>query len=116
MDSTAAIEALKALAQETRLAAYRALAGERDGMAAGELACKLGVPQNTLSAHLAILAHAGLADGERRSRSVIYKASLARLEALMVFLAQDCCGGKPALCIPFLGELNSLTQNKGCRR
>jgi ArsR family transcriptional regulator len=114
MDSEAAIEALKALAQDTRLAAYRALVGERDGEAAGDLARKLGVPQNTLSAHLAILSHAGLVDSERQSRSVIYRASLARLEELMVFLAQDCCGGNPALCVPFLNKLNSLTEKKDC--
>ena len=114
MDSAAAIEGLKALAQDTRLAAYRALVGEKDGVAAGDLAGRLGVPQNTLSAHLAILANAGLVESERQSRSVIYRASLARLEELMVFLAQDCCGGNPALCIPFLSKLYTLTEKKDC--
>jgi ArsR family transcriptional regulator, arsenate/arsenite/antimonite-responsive transcriptional repressor len=114
MDSAAAIEALKALAQDTRLAAYRALAGEKDGVAAGDLAGRLGVPQNTLSTHLAILANAGLVESERQSRSVIYRANLGRLEELMVFLAQDCCGGNPALCIPFLSKLNTLTEKKDC--
>jgi DNA-binding transcriptional ArsR family regulator len=114
MDSTTAVNALKALAQETRLAAYRALVGERDGLAAGGLAGKLGVPQNTLSAHLAVLAQAGLVDSERQSRSIIYRASLARLEELMVFLAQDCCGGNPALCVPFLNKLSLLTEKKDC--
>jgi ArsR family transcriptional regulator len=114
MDSAAAIDALKALAQDTRLAAYQALVGEKDGVAAGDLAEKLGVPQNTLSTHLAILANAGLVESERQSRSVIYRASLGRLEELMVFLAQDCCGGNPALCIPFLSKLNTLTEKKDC--
>ena len=114
MESTAAIDALKALAQDTRLAAYRALVGERDGMAAGDLARQLMVPQNTLSAHLAILAAAGLVDSEKHGRSIIYKASLARLEELMLFLAQDCCGGSPALCLPFLDKLTSHNEKKGC--
>jgi len=63
-----------ALGQETRLAAFRRMkdAGSA-GIPAGELARSLGVPHNTLSAHLAILVNAGLAVSERQSRSIIYR-------------------------------------------
>jgi DNA-binding transcriptional ArsR family regulator len=115
MDSSQAIALLKALAQNTRLAAYRALVGERDGVAAGALARRLGVPQNTLSSHLAILAESGLVDSERQARSIIYRASIKRLEELTLFLARDCCGGNPALCMPFLMHSGSVTQNRDCR-
>ncbi len=106
MDDEATILALAALAQPTRLDAFRLLvAHEPDGIAAGELAQLLDVPQNTLSSHLAILSHAGLVRGERQSRSIIYRADLAQLRATMLFLVQDCCGGRPELCAPLIAEL-----------
>ncbi|MBP1807759.1 DNA-binding transcriptional ArsR family regulator [Rubellimicrobium aerolatum] len=78
---------------------------EPDGLPAGELARALGVPANTLSAHLAILSHAGLVAGERDGRSVIYRARLERVRALTLFLLKDCCGGREELCAPLLAEL-----------
>ena len=68
---------LSALSQATRLQTFRLLVSrEPDGVPAGELARLIGVPQNTMSAHLSILANAGLVSGERRSRSIIYRADL----------------------------------------
>jgi ArsR family transcriptional regulator, arsenate/arsenite/antimonite-responsive transcriptional repressor len=84
MDNLEAIAALAALAQPTRLDTFRLLVcREPDGVPAGELARLMEVPQNTMSAHLAVLAHAGLVKGERQSRSIIYRANLAcaRMEA-----------------------------------
>ena len=105
MDSTVAIAALAALAQSTRLETFRLLVSrEPDGVAAGELARLLAIPQNTMSAHLAVLTRAGLVDGERRSRSIIYRANLARLCDLTRFLVQDCCGGRPELCAALLAD------------
>ncbi len=110
MDSTVAIGALAALAQNTRMEAFRLLASrEPDGAPAGELARLLAVPQNTMSAHLAVLARAGLARSERRSRSIIYRADLERLRDVMLFLAKDCCGGRPELCGPLLADILSLS-------
>ena len=101
MESSNAIAALAALAQPTRLAAFRALVKHVPaGLAAGDLARLLDVPQNTLSAHLAALSRAGLVIGERRSRSIVYRADLAALNALTRFLIEDCCGGHPQLCEP----------------
>jgi ArsR family transcriptional regulator len=107
MDSTEAIAALAALAQSTRLETFRLLVErEPDGVAAGEVARLLATPQNTMSAHLAVLARAGLVIGERRSRSIIYRADLARFRDVVQFLVQDCCGGRPELCGPLLAGLS----------
>jgi len=106
MDNIEAIALLAALAQTTRLDAFRLLvAREPEGVAAGELARLMAVPQNTMSAHLSILAHAGLVSGERRSRSIIYRANLARLRELSLFLVKDCCGGRPEVCAPLVADL-----------
>ncbi|MFZ5748161.1 MAG: ArsR/SmtB family transcription factor [Pseudomonadota bacterium] len=107
MENESAIAALGALAQETRLDAFRLLVRhEPDGMAAGEIARQLGVPQNTLSAHLGVLARAGLVRSERRSRSILYRADLDGLRAMTLFLLKDCCGGNADLCGPLIAELS----------
>lgn len=107
MDKEAAILALAALAQSTRLDAFRALiASEPDGLAVGRLADLLAVPQNTLSSHLNVLSHAGLVRGERRSRSIIYRAEIERLREVTLYLIKDCCGGRPELCEPLVAELS----------
>lgn len=106
MDETRTIDALSALAQPTRLDAFRRLvAAEPEGIAAGELARLLTVPQNTLSTHLTILARAGLVTSERRGRSVIYRAGVETLREMVLFLLKDCCDGRPEICIPLAAEL-----------
>ena len=106
MDSSAAILALGALAQATRLDTFRLLVRhEPDGLAAGEIARQLDIPQNTMSAHLATLARAGLVRFERQSRTIIYRAEMLGLRELMLFLAKDCCGGRPELCTPLIADL-----------
>lgn len=93
MDKKDALDALAALAQDTRLDAFRLLVRhEPDGLAAGELAARLDVPQNTLSSHLAILARAGLVRSQRQGRSVIYRADIDWTGALSLYLIEDCCG------------------------
>ena len=106
MDSTQAIDALSALAQPTRLDTFRLLVRhEPAGVAVGELARLIAVPQNTMSSHLAILARAGLARGERHSRTIVYRADLARLRDVTLYLLKDCCGGRPELCAPLIADL-----------
>ncbi len=101
-----AIVALAALAQSTRLETFRLLVRhEPGGLAAGDLADQLDVPQNTLSAHLSTLARAGLVTSQRQSRSIIYRASLDRIREIVTFLLTDCCGGNEALCAPLLHAL-----------
>lgn len=108
MDTEAAIGALGALSQSTRLETFRLLVRhEPDGLPAGEIARQLDVPQNTMSAHLAILTRAGLATAERHSRSIVYRAQLERLRALTLYLVKDCCGGNAELCAPLIAELTA---------
>jgi len=106
MDENKTIAALAALAQPTRLQTFRLLVErEPDGIAAGDLARALGVPQNTMSAHLTILSNAGLVSGERQSRSIIYRANLEGLRSTILYLLQDCCGGNVRLCAPLIADL-----------
>jgi DNA-binding transcriptional ArsR family regulator len=89
-----AIEALGALAQEHRLALFRLLvqAGDK-GLAAGAIAEKLGVPNSSLSFHLAQLRNAGLILQERQHRSLIYRANYRAMNALVDYLMENCCAG-----------------------
>ena len=93
MKSTSAIDALGALAQEHRLALFRLLvqAGET-GMSAGAIADALGVPNSSLSFHLAQLRTAGLILQERQHRSLIYRANYPAMNALVAYLMENCCG------------------------
>ncbi|HYI63682.1 MAG TPA: metalloregulator ArsR/SmtB family transcription factor [Allosphingosinicella sp.] len=99
MDAAHAVSALGALAQEHRLALFRLLvqAGQ-GGMAAGAVAGALGVPNSSLSFHLAQLSRAGLIRQERRSRSLIYSADYGAMNALLGYLMENCCAG--AGCAP----------------
>jgi DNA-binding transcriptional ArsR family regulator len=101
MESELAIKRLSALAQEGRLAVFKLLvkAGP-DGIAAGEIARALDLPPNTLSAQLTILTNAGLAASRRAGRSIIYSANYDGMNALLVYLMEDCCQGRPELCCP----------------
>ncbi|TPE49261.1 ArsR/SmtB family transcription factor [Amaricoccus solimangrovi] len=106
MDESATIAALAALAQPTRLRTFRLLVGkEPGGLPAGELARLIDVPQNTMSAHLATLTRAGLVSGERRGRSIVYRADLGNFGAVMLYLLRDCCGGNASLCAPLVSDL-----------
>ncbi|MGV1015082.1 MAG: ArsR/SmtB family transcription factor [Methyloceanibacter sp.] len=103
MDISTAVDALGALAQESRLKVFRLLlrAGP-EGMAAGDIARKLAVPHNTMSAHLAILTRAKLVIARKEGRSVIYAPNLEGTRALLTFLIEDCCRGKPDICAPLI--------------
>jgi len=105
MDISRAIEGLSALAQESRLKVFRLLVQHGpDGMAAGELARVLKVPHNTMSTHLAILCRAGLVRSRKESRSIIYALDVKGTRALLTFLVQDCCRGKPHVCQPLIAS------------
>lgn len=101
MDAPRALDSFAALSQATRLEAFRLLVRhEPEGLAAGEIARALEVPHNTLSSHLAVLARAGWVESERHSRSIIYRANLRHMQAVLEFLASDCCAGHPEVCLP----------------
>lgn len=99
MEAEYVIRALGALAQEHRLAVFRLLvqAGP-EGLPAGALAEKVGVPASSMSFHLAQLANARLVSQRRQSRSIIYAADYAAMNGLMAYLTENCCAG--AECTP----------------
>ncbi|WP_426231953.1 ArsR/SmtB family transcription factor [Pararhizobium sp. DWP3-4] len=106
MDNVTTVNAFAALAQTTRLDAFRLLVThEPDGLPAGEIARLLGVPHNTMSTHLATLQRADLITAERQSRSIVYRASLDSLRQVVTFLLKDCCAGHPDLCAPLIADL-----------
>ena len=96
MKIEAAVRSLAALAQDSRLTVFRLLvqAGP-EGLAAGEIAERLGIPASTLSFHLKALSHAGLVEPRQESRFVYYSANFATMNALLGYLSDNCCGGRP---------------------
>ncbi|NNM82940.1 MAG: helix-turn-helix transcriptional regulator [Burkholderiales bacterium] len=96
-----AVEALAALAQESRLAVFRLLvqAGQ-EGVAAGAIAEKLGIQPATLSFHLKTLAHAGLVKSRTEGRFVIYSANYPEMDNLVNYLTENCCAGDATQCAP----------------
>jgi DNA-binding transcriptional ArsR family regulator len=94
-----ALAALAALGQPTRLDIFRLLIRrEPEGVAAGAIAEAVGCAHNTLSSHLSILARSGLIRGTRDGRSIVYRADVEGMRALIAFLINDCCDGHPEIC------------------
>jgi DNA-binding transcriptional ArsR family regulator len=95
MDAATTVTALKALSHDSRLSAYRALvqAGS-GGLSVGELRDRLGLPPATLTAHLNVLRAAGLIGDRREGRVIRVRADYARMNALIGFLTENCCGGQ----------------------
>ena len=92
---TQAVDALAALAQETRLSVYRLLveAGP-EGMSAGRIGEERDLPPATLSFHLAHLARTGLVRSRQEGRFVIYSADFRNMNELVGYLTENCCGGR----------------------
>jgi DNA-binding transcriptional ArsR family regulator len=117
MESEDAILALAALAQPTRLDVFKLLVKhEPEGLAAGDIARTLVVPQNTMSSHLSILASAGLASAQRFGRSIVYRADLARFQEVVLFMLRDCCDGRPEICAPLIENLTPCCLPKARRK
>src|SRR5690554_60213 len=113
METIDALASFGALAQETRLQAFKLLVRhEPEGLPAGEIARQLGVPHNTMSAHLAVLARAELVLSERQSRSIIYRANLDAIQAVIQFLVNDCCVADSVTCTPLESTLNFCQPQK----
>ena len=93
MDCSGAVAALGALAQDTRLRAFRLLVEcGPDGLPAGQLASALGVPPSSLTFHLQQLLHARLVTQRRVSRNLIYAPDIAAMNGLVAYLTENCCG------------------------
>jgi DNA-binding transcriptional ArsR family regulator len=101
MESSNAISALSALAQEARLAIFRLLveAGP-NGLPVGDIAEALSIPSTTLSFHLMQLKNAGLVTCRRKGRQLIHAANYGCMNDLVAYLSENCCGGNPAACMP----------------
>lgn len=113
MDETSAIEALSALAQPTRLSVFRTLVGVfPEALAAGALARRLSVPHNTMSTHLATLSRAGLVSAEREGRSIRYRVEFEGIQALLFYLTQECCHGRPEACAPLIADLSKTSKRQ----
>lgn len=102
-----AVDALGALAHETRLAVFRMLvkAGP-DGLIAGAIAERASVPPSTMSHHLATLERAGLVSSARTSRLITYRTDYPAMRRLLGFLMQDCCQGDPQMCADLLENVS----------
>jgi ArsR family transcriptional regulator len=99
MNTKQVIDALSALAHETRLAVFRMLVQKGpEGIPAGTIAESLGIPPSSLTFHLQQLLHAGLVTQRRLSRQLIYAADFAAMNGVLGFLTENCCGGNAAAC------------------
>jgi ArsR family transcriptional regulator len=101
MQPPEAVRALGALAHEYRLAIYRLLVEQGpDGLAAGVIAERVGIQSSTLTFHLQHLQRAGLIVRRRVSRQLIYATDFTRMNALVGFLTENCCGSGQSACPP----------------
>jgi ArsR family transcriptional regulator len=112
MDQIAAIAALGSLAHETRLALFRLLVTSGpEGLAAGAIAEYIGVPPSSLSFHLQDLVHAGLITQRRLSRNLIYSAEYRRMNELILYLTENCCG-RAEVCAPLCNPADAFAKGE----
>jgi DNA-binding transcriptional ArsR family regulator len=109
MELSTAVKRLSALGQDARLSVFQLLvqAGP-EGIAAGDIARRLSVTPNTLSAQLNLLANAGLVCSRRKGRSIIYAADCEAMSGLLTYLVDDCCHWRPEICGPLVEALTAL--------
>jgi DNA-binding transcriptional ArsR family regulator len=99
MEMKQALICLAALAQETRLEVFRLLVRRGEaGMAAGDIAARVGAPGSTLSFHLKELERTGLVTARRRQRQILYAVDYGAMRRFMDFLQRDCCQDHPDIC------------------
>jgi ArsR family transcriptional regulator, arsenate/arsenite/antimonite-responsive transcriptional repressor len=101
MKITKAVEALSALAQDSRLSIFRLLVqAGKNGVPAGVIGEQLGIPAATLSFHLKELTHAKLLASRKEGRYVIYSANYPEMDKLIAYLTENCCAGDASQCAP----------------
>ena len=94
---------LEALGNPTRLQPYRILVRAGDGgLAVGSVQGKLDIPSSTLSHHLKRLVDTGLVTQERQATTLICRANYPGMNALIGYLADECCAD--ATCAPAVGK------------
>ena len=100
------VEALSALAHDTRLRMFRLLVqAGAEGMTAGAIAAAVDIPASTMSHHIATLERAGLAQSERESRMIHYRADYDGMRRLLSFLIEDCCQRRPEMCADLISAM-----------
>jgi len=100
METKTAVTLLASLAQDARLEVFRLLVQAGiEGLAAGALSERLGIPTSTLSFHLKELSHAGLVSSRKAGRFIYYSAEFSTMNSLLAYLTENCCGGQSA-CAP----------------
>lgn len=111
MKTSHAVDALAALAQETRLNIFRLLVRHApNGLPAGAIAQRLHLPNPTLSFHLNVLAATALIESHKNGRSISYSANLENVSRLTSFLMENCCGGRGGCGSP--GEIRQLVARR----
>jgi len=111
MKAPDAVAALGAIAHPHRLAVYRMLVQKGpQGLAAGQISLKLGVPPSSLTFHLQNLRRAGLVSQRRLGRQLIYAADFAAMNGLMAYLTDNCCEG--AACVPACAPAPARAQRR----
>jgi ArsR family transcriptional regulator len=117
MEEKEAIKALAALAQDCRLQVFRLLVRHApQGLPAGQIAAQVGVPASTMSTHLAQLERAGLLRSWREQRRILYAIETEGIRQLVLFLTEDCCGGRPELCgYPASADACQGQESASCR-
>lgn len=99
MDNIKATTVFESLSSTVRLDAFRLLVKQGlDGMVAGEIASALNIPANNLSFHLKAMTHAGMVSVTQEGRFQRYRANLTLMFALVDYLTEECCAGKPEQC------------------
>lgn len=117
METKAALKTLAALAHETRLAVFRYLVEVGpEGVYAGAIAEHLGLPGATLSFHLKELHNADLVQSQQEGRFVRYTANLTTVQAMVAYLTETCCGGRPEMCVPVATPLPLPTVKRKATR
>ena len=102
METKSAVQLLASIAQEARLEIFRLLVQTgMQGLAAGEIAQRLGIPASTLSFHLKEMAHTGLVASRQEGRFIYYAANYSTMNGLLAYLTENCCAGQQACCPDF---------------
>ncbi|MEO8502162.1 MAG: metalloregulator ArsR/SmtB family transcription factor [Vicinamibacteria bacterium] len=109
MEIREAVQRLGALAHETRLSVFRLLVRLGPlGLAAGEIATRMGISPPNASFHLAELSRVGLVTAKREGRNVIYSVDFVASLGLVDYLRENCCAEEATPVVP----LHSITRRK----
>jgi len=97
METKNVLNALAALAHDTRLAIFRLLVETGPaGLPVGKIGERLRTAPATLSFHLKELSNADLVTMRHEGRFIYCSANFATMNGLLAYLTENCCGSGPA--------------------